>query len=171
MQTILTATLLLGGLGLVFGLVLGYASRKFAVKIDPKIEEIFEALPGANCGACGFTGCMELARAIVEGKGEPSACTLVDEKKAEQISKILGIKKKQNQFSYVRELLISKKNSFILAFRPVELLCSPMREIIHVIMDASVLEIASEYAHSEQFPLKKAFLYLRKTSVKCAGNA
>jgi len=97
MQTILTATLLLGGLGLVFGLVLGYASRKFAVKIDPKIEEIFEALPGANCGACGFTGCMELARAIVEGKGEPSACTLVDEKKAEQISKILGIEIKQKE--------------------------------------------------------------------------
>jgi len=92
MQIILAATLLLGGLGLVFGLVLGYASKKFAVKIDPKIEEVFKALPGANCGACGFTGCMELARAIVEGKAKASACLLIKKKqnRIDQISRILG---------------------------------------------------------------------------------
>ena len=92
MQTILTAALVLGGLGLVFGLVLGYASEKFAVKIDPKIEKISEALPGANCGACGFAGCMELARAIVEGKTKANACPLIKKKqnRIDQISRILG---------------------------------------------------------------------------------
>ena len=92
MQTILTAALVLGGLGLVFGLMLGYASEKFAVKIDPKIEEVFKALPGANCSACGFTSCMELARAIVEGKAKASACLLIKKKqnRIDQISRILG---------------------------------------------------------------------------------
>ncbi len=92
MQTILAATLLLGGLGFAFGLVLGYAAEKFAIKIDPKIEKVFEALPGANCGACGFTSCMELARAIVEGKAKASACLLIKkkQKQIDQISRILG---------------------------------------------------------------------------------
>ncbi|MDO9464109.1 MAG: RnfABCDGE type electron transport complex subunit B [bacterium] len=91
MQTILTATLLLGGLGLVFGLVLGYASRKFAVKIDPKIEEIFKALPGANCGACGFTGCMGFAKAVADGKVSPDRCVLMDKKETELISKTFPV--------------------------------------------------------------------------------
>ena len=94
MKTILTATLVLGGLGFIFGLVLGYASEKFAVKIDPKIEKVFEALPGANCGVCGFTGCMELARAIVEGKAKASTCLLIKkkQKQIDQISSILDNK-------------------------------------------------------------------------------
>ena len=86
--------MLLGGLGFIFGLVLGYASKKFAVKIDPKIEEVLKVLPGANCSACGFTSCMELARAIVEEKAKASACLLIKkkQKQIDQISKILGNK-------------------------------------------------------------------------------
>ncbi|MFH1904117.1 MAG: RnfABCDGE type electron transport complex subunit B [bacterium] len=87
MQTILTATLLLGGLGLVFGLVLGYASRKFAVRIDPKLKSIIDNLPGSNCGACGFTGCMGFARAVADGKALPDECVLMDKKETELISK------------------------------------------------------------------------------------
>ena len=110
MQTILTATPLLGGLGLVFGLVLGYASRKFAVRIDPKIEEVFEALPGTNCGACGFTGCMGFARATADGKISPDKCALIDEKGTKQISKILGgIKIKQKEKT--KPVLICQKSS------------------------------------------------------------
>ena len=94
MKTILTSALVLGGLGMVFGLLLGYASKKFAVKIDPKIEEILKVLPGANCSACGFTSCMELARAIVDGKAKASACLLIKkkQKQIDQISSILGNK-------------------------------------------------------------------------------
>ena len=44
-------------LGLVLGLILAFASKKFHVATDPKLDEIVEALPGANCGACGFPGC------------------------------------------------------------------------------------------------------------------
>ncbi len=49
--------IIVSGLGLLFGIVLSYASKKFEVKPDENIEKIRELLPGANCGACGFTGC------------------------------------------------------------------------------------------------------------------
>jgi len=65
--SILKAILLLGSLGLVFGAILAYASKKFAVEVDEKEEKILEVLPGANCGGCGFPGCGGLAAAIAKG--------------------------------------------------------------------------------------------------------
>ncbi|HAI87558.1 MAG TPA: electron transporter RnfB, partial [Firmicutes bacterium] len=49
----LSALLSLGALGLIFGLSLGVAAKKFAVERDPRVDEILAVLPGANCGACG----------------------------------------------------------------------------------------------------------------------
>ena len=54
---ILYAALSLGALGLVFGILLGFASKKFEVKVDPKIPKLRECLPSANCGGCGYAGC------------------------------------------------------------------------------------------------------------------
>ena len=53
MNLVLFAFLVLGGLGLVFGAVLAFASRVFAVEVDPREEAIIGCLPGANCGGCG----------------------------------------------------------------------------------------------------------------------
>ncbi|MEW6002896.1 MAG: RnfABCDGE type electron transport complex subunit B, partial [Nitrospirota bacterium] len=65
-KQLLTFTFLfLGGLGVVFGIALAFAAQKFAVKVDPKIEKVRDVLPGANCGACGFAGCMGYAEAVV----------------------------------------------------------------------------------------------------------
>ena len=50
---ILFAVLILGGLGLAFGLVLAAASKVFYVETDPRLEALNECLPGANCGGCG----------------------------------------------------------------------------------------------------------------------
>ena len=50
MQIIL-ATLVLGGIGLIFGVLLTVASKKFHVEVDPRIEEVSSYLAGANCGA------------------------------------------------------------------------------------------------------------------------
>ena len=44
----------IGGLGVVFGAGLGIAGEVFKVDEDPKIGQILEVLPGANCGGCGF---------------------------------------------------------------------------------------------------------------------
>ena len=54
---ILFAVLILGGLGLAFGLVLAAASKVFYVETDPRLDQLNECLPGANCGGCGFAGC------------------------------------------------------------------------------------------------------------------
>ena len=67
-MSILNSVLVLGALGLIFGAILAYASKKFAVDVDERVESIIEVLPGANCGGCGFPGCGGLANAIVEGK-------------------------------------------------------------------------------------------------------
>ena len=57
---------IVGGIGLIFGCLLAYASIVFKVEKDDRIERIEEELPGANCGACGFAGCSAYASAIVE---------------------------------------------------------------------------------------------------------
>ena len=45
-------------LGLAFGAILGYASRRFAVEDDPVVEKIDEILPQSQCGQCGYPGCV-----------------------------------------------------------------------------------------------------------------
>jgi len=71
---ILYAALALGGLGVLFGAVLSFADKKFAVAADERVSRVREALPGANCGACGYTGCDEFAQAIVDGEARASGC-------------------------------------------------------------------------------------------------
>ena len=51
---VMYAVMVVGGLGLVAGAVLAVASEKFAVEVDPRVEKIEAALPGVNCGACGY---------------------------------------------------------------------------------------------------------------------
>lgn len=86
----LTAVIALAGLALLASFGLAMAARAFAVKVDPKVEEIEEALPGANCGACGLPGCSELARRIAEGKAGVDACPVGGEAVAHMVARIMG---------------------------------------------------------------------------------
>lgn len=61
------AILVLAVLGLIMGIFLAYASKKFEIERDEKVEKIIEILPGVNCGACGYPGCSGYAEAIVKG--------------------------------------------------------------------------------------------------------
>ena len=65
---ILIAIALLGGLSLIFGLVLAAASKVFYVKTDPRLEQLNNCLPCANCGGCGYAGCSSYAEAILSEK-------------------------------------------------------------------------------------------------------
>ena len=67
MNFILIAVVVLGAIGLIAALVLYVCSKKFAVYEDPRIAQVTETLPGANCGGCGFAGCGGLADALVKG--------------------------------------------------------------------------------------------------------
>lgn len=92
LNSVLSSVLSLGGLGLLFGVLLGYASKKFEVKVDERIPKVREVLPGANCGGCGYAGCDAYAAAVVEDGASPSACSVGGSKVAEEIGTILGIK-------------------------------------------------------------------------------
>ena len=56
------------------GAVLGWANRKFHVPVDPRVERVNAVLPAANCGDCGFIGCMDYAEAVVAGRAVPTLC-------------------------------------------------------------------------------------------------
>lgn len=87
----LPSIIALGGLGLFFGAGLAYAAKKFAVQVDPKVEQIIEVLPGANCGACGQPGCNAYAEAVASGKVAANKCTPGGSDVAGQIADIMGI--------------------------------------------------------------------------------
>lgn len=87
---ILIAVIVLGALGIVFGVVLAVASEVFFVPIDEKEEAILDALPGANCGACGFPGCSGLAKAISLGEAANNLCAVGGAQVAEKIASIMG---------------------------------------------------------------------------------
>ncbi len=87
---ILIAILTLGVLGLVFGMGLAVAAKRFAVKTDPRLEAIMGLLPGSNCGACGGAGCFGFAESILSGKLNIAACRVSEEQVKEQIAKLLG---------------------------------------------------------------------------------
>ena len=84
--------LVMGGLGVFVGVGLALASKVFYVYVDPKIEAVDEALPGANCGGCGLPGCSANAVAIVEGKSSPSSCVAGGPEVAIEIAEIMGVK-------------------------------------------------------------------------------
>ncbi len=88
---VLYALGVLSVLGLVFGLVLSFASKKFAVKVDERVENVRAVLAGANCGACGYAGCDAFAEAVVKGEAKPNGCTAGGVKTAKQIGEILGV--------------------------------------------------------------------------------
>ena len=67
MDFMLIAVAVLGAIGLIAALVLFVCSKKFYVYEDPRIAQVTEQLPGANCGGCGFAGCGGLADALVKG--------------------------------------------------------------------------------------------------------
>lgn len=91
MTNIIYPVLILAGLGLLFGVLLSIASMAFAVKIDPKIGAVLDALPGANCGACGYPGCEGLAEAIAKGKAPVNSCPIGGQKVADNVAEIMGL--------------------------------------------------------------------------------
>lgn len=82
----------MGALAIAFALLLVWASRTFAVKNDPRIEMLTNLLPGANCGACGFSGCSGFAKAAAEGKASADGCRAGGPSVAAKVAEVLGVK-------------------------------------------------------------------------------
>ncbi|RKY33298.1 MAG: electron transporter RnfB [Candidatus Omnitrophota bacterium] len=90
----LASILTLSGLGILFGIGLALAAKKFQVDVDPRIEKVCSILPGVNCGACGLPGCRGFAEALVKGNCGLQRCSVSDEEARKKIADILGIEAK-----------------------------------------------------------------------------
>lgn len=91
MDAIIIATALVGGIGLFIGLFLGIAGIRFRVETDEREEAVLAALPGNNCGGCGFPGCSGLAAAIAKGEAEVNTCPVGGEEVGKKIAGIMGV--------------------------------------------------------------------------------
>ena len=87
---IIAAVCVVGGTGLVFGLLLAFASHVFAVETDERVDKILEILPGANCGSCGYAGCGAYADAVVKGEAPVNGCTVGKAAVANKVAEIMG---------------------------------------------------------------------------------
>ena len=89
---IFIAMAVLGGLGLIFGLVLAAASKIFYVETDPRLDQLNECLPGANCGGCGYAGCGGYAEAVLKGEAPIGKCNSGGNECAMAMAAIMGVK-------------------------------------------------------------------------------
>jgi len=88
---IVVAVGFMAGLGLILATVLVIANRRLFVYEDPKIDEVEELLPHANCGACGTAGCRVFAEKLVVGELQPGACTVNSAEMNQIIANYLGV--------------------------------------------------------------------------------
>ncbi|MCD8196656.1 MAG: RnfABCDGE type electron transport complex subunit B [Lachnospiraceae bacterium] len=91
MQGIIIAMLVVGVIGLIIGVALVGAGKKFYVEVDENEIAIRECLPGNNCGACGYAGCDAVAAAIAKGEAPTNACPVGSAEMVEKISAIMGM--------------------------------------------------------------------------------
>ena len=92
MNLILIAVISLGAIALVLAAILYVASKKFAVYEDPRIAQVGEVLPQANCGGCGYPGCSGFADACVKaGSLDGKFCPVGGQPVMAKIADILGL--------------------------------------------------------------------------------
>lgn len=91
MSTSILILLVLTTLGLVFGFILAYANKKFAIEVNPLIHIVEDVLPKGQCGACGFAGCQAYAEAVVLNPDvAPNLCTPGKEAVAKIVAELTG---------------------------------------------------------------------------------
>jgi Na+-translocating ferredoxin:NAD+ oxidoreductase RNF subunit RnfB len=91
MNFILGAVVSMGVMCFLFTFLLAVADKKLRVEEDPRVGAVFEALPGVNCGGCGFPGCSAFAEHVVAGDAPITGCAPGGQETAEQIAAIMGV--------------------------------------------------------------------------------
>jgi electron transport complex protein RnfB len=107
---VLDSALILGGVGLFFGLLISLVNKRFRVWEDPRIVSVEEMLPNTNCGACGQPGCRAFAEALVSGGEQPSGCTVMGPDDIEDIAGFLGVDAGEANKRVARLLCAGGKN-------------------------------------------------------------
>ena len=90
-SSIIAAACFMVVLGGILATVLAIANRKLHVHEDPRIDEVEDMLPHANCGACGMPGCRSFAEAVVKGELAPSKCSVNSPEGNQSIAGFLGV--------------------------------------------------------------------------------
>ena len=90
MSTIWITTLVITLIGILVGAGLVFTGKKFHVEVDERETAVREALPGNNCGACGYAGCDALAAAIAKGEAPVNACPVGGAPVTKAVGKIMG---------------------------------------------------------------------------------
>jgi Na+-translocating ferredoxin:NAD+ oxidoreductase RNF subunit RnfB len=104
MSVIILSVAALTGMGLLFGLGLAIAGEKFKVEVSQRLLDIQAALPGANCGGCGYAGCSAFAEAVDGGGAPPNGCPVGGAAVAKSVSEIMGVEVvlKERQAAFVK---------------------------------------------------------------------
>ncbi len=110
---IIISTISIGILGILFGALLGYAGNKLKVEVDPKVQQIEESLPGANCGACGYPGCSGYAKAVAEGKAPITLCSPGGPETEKVIAEIMGVEHEEGATPPVAHVKCSGDNKTV----------------------------------------------------------
>ena len=90
-KTLLLVLAIVAVLAIVFAVLIVLVSKLCAVKEDQKVKDVSSHLAGANCGGCGYAGCNDYAKALVEGKATLNSCGATPCEEKEQIAKILDV--------------------------------------------------------------------------------
>jgi Na+-translocating ferredoxin:NAD+ oxidoreductase RNF subunit RnfB len=91
MPSIFVAVAFMSTLGLMLAGILVLANKRLFVFEDPRIDQVEDLLPKANCGACGTAGCRPFAELLVKGEIEPSRCTVNSKDMNQVIANFLGV--------------------------------------------------------------------------------
>jgi Na+-translocating ferredoxin:NAD+ oxidoreductase RNF subunit RnfB len=91
MASIFTAVGFMAALGLLLATILILANRRLYVYEDPRIDQVEDLLPRANCGACGTAGCRPFAEMLVKGEIAPGRCTVNSRAMNTLIADYLGV--------------------------------------------------------------------------------
>jgi Na+-translocating ferredoxin:NAD+ oxidoreductase subunit B len=92
------AVISLSAIGVAAAVILFFVAQKFKVVEDPKIDEVEEAVPGANCGGCGYAGCRAFAEAIVKsGSLEGFNCPVGGNETMAAVARIMGLEAEEKE--------------------------------------------------------------------------
>ncbi len=91
MTSVLTGFAAVTIIGLIAGVLLALAAHFLQVKENDTIKRVRECLPGINCGACGYTGCDDYAKAIVENGEKTNLCIPGADQVADDIANLMGV--------------------------------------------------------------------------------
>ena len=92
MSVIITAVVSVTIIGTICAIILNVASQLMYVKVDIRVTQLLEVMPGTNCGACGYPGCSGYATALLSGEDvKVNLCTPGGSETLSKISAILGV--------------------------------------------------------------------------------